>query len=209
MLDIHNIMKGLAERRPIFHSENDFQLALDQFVPETIAESEILLEFNPFASGNSRIDIWLPSERAAIELKYPTQKFNVTSKGRRFALKEHGAQDTLRYDFVRDINRLERVVAERHDADRGFAVLLTNDASYWNLPAPGWQSTQDAAFRLHAGAKLSGTCAWREGSGEGTTSGRESPVVLRGSYVPDWRNYSKLGDERHSRFRYLAVEVSK
>ena len=208
MLDIHGIMKGLAERRPIFHSENDFQLALDQFIPETIAGSEILLEFNPFARGNSRIDIWIPSEGIAIELKYPTQRLNITYKGRRFALKEHSAQDIQRYDFVRDIRRLERVVSERQEAIRGFAVLLTNDASYWNPPAPGWQSTQDAAFRLH-GMKLNGTCAWSEGAGEGSIKGREAPIVLKGTYNPDWRNYSKLGDERHSRFQYLAVEVGK
>lgn len=208
MLDIDDVMKGLAGRRPIFHSENDFQIAMEEFIHETNSGCETSLEFNPFAKGNSRIDIWIPSERTAIELKYPTQRLNTTHNGRRFALKEHSAQDTQRYDFVRDISRLERMIAERSDTDCGFAVLLTNDASYWNPPAPGWQSTQDAAFRLH-GIKLTGTRAWSPNAGTGSIKGREAPIVLNGSYNPDWRNYSKFEDGRHSRFCYLAVQVGK
>lgn len=205
-LDIHMLMKSLADRRPIFRSENEFQLTLEELIYETFPECETELEYQPFSNENMRIDLWLPSYGTAIELKHATQKLNVPYKGRRFALKEHSAQDTRCYDFVKDIRRLERLVDECPDVNRGLAVFLTNDASYWSPPAPNWRNAQDAAFRLH-GVTLSGTRGWREGSGEKTIKGREAPIVLNGSYKPDWRPYSKVGDEKYSRFQYLAVEI--
>ena len=52
----------------------------------------------------------------------------------------------------------------------GYAVLLTNDPSYWNVPAA--RDTVDAAFRIHEGRDISGELAWaargRSGNGEGS-----------------------------------------
>ena len=42
-------------------------------------DREVRLEFNPFPSEHKRmyVDIWLPSEEVAIELKFPTRKLDV------------------------------------------------------------------------------------------------------------------------------------
>lgn len=46
--DIHAVMGQLAHRRPIFHSEADFQFALAWRIKETLPDYEIRLEYEPF-----------------------------------------------------------------------------------------------------------------------------------------------------------------
>ncbi len=49
--------------------------------------------------------------------------------GESFTLLDHGAQLLGRYDFLKDVSRLQQVVAV-NPAVRGYAILLTNDSSY-------------------------------------------------------------------------------
>ena len=76
-LDIHAIMNGLAERRPIFHSEADFQFALAWRIHKTLPDCEVRLEFKPFPYERMYLDVWLPTECVAIELKYLTRKLTI------------------------------------------------------------------------------------------------------------------------------------
>ena len=206
-LNIHSILGKLAERRAIFHSEADFQFALAWQIHGEKPDCEVRLEFKPFPEERMYLDIWLPTEHVAIELKYATRKCNVEHYGEYFALKEHSAQDFLRYDYVKDISRLERVVADRKQPIRGYAILVTNDPSYWKSPVSNWQTTMDAQFRLHEGRSLSGELNWREGSNPRTIKSREDSIPLYNSYKLRWQDYSNLGNTRNSSFRYLAVAV--
>ncbi len=205
VLDIHTVMKRLAEKRPIFHSEADFQFALAWQIRELVSDSKIRLEFSPFPDESKRmdLDIWVPSERSAIEVKYPKDHLDVTVNGERFLLKQ-GADDIARYDFVRDIARMEKVVAEREDADHGIAVLLTNWRALWNPPAQNRKVPNDAEFRLHEGRVLIGELHW---TNKPQGAERKSPILLNGSYEMRWHDYRdrKLGKNSH--FRYLAVEI--
>ena len=45
-------------------------------------------------------------------------------------LRNDGVQDLGRYDFIKDIERIERIAAHVPQAE-GYALLLTNDSSYW------------------------------------------------------------------------------
>ena len=74
-------------------------------------------------------------------------------RSERFVLRDQGAQDIRRYDFLMDIQRLEDEVSEGR-ARQGFAILLTNDPSYWQPPRR--DETVDAAFRIHDGRN----CKW-------------------------------------------------
>ena len=144
-LDILSRMKGLAQDRPIFHSEADFQHALAWHIHEVMPDCRVRLEFKPQAKscpGKNKsclgmyLDIWLESMgvAVAVELKYRTQKLVLERTGESFALRNQAAQPLGRYDFIKDIRRLERVVADG-PAETGFAVLLTNDPSYWEEPS--------------------------------------------------------------------------
>lgn len=203
--DIHALMEGLAKKRPVFHSEADFQFALAWEI-RAKTRREIRLEFPPFPNESMRLDIWVPDIGTAIELKYLTRKLNAKEGNESFALRDQSAQDIRRYDFVKDIERLERVVAEAPSERRGIAVLVTNDPLYWTPPTG---NTIDTAFRLHQPRRIGGDMRWSERASRGTTKGRESPIVLTASYVCEWRNYGHpaAAGESYAQFRYLAVQV--
>ena len=201
-------MKSLAARRPVFHSEADFQFALAWRIHELEPDCEVRLEFKPFPQERVYLDIWLPTLETAIELKYATQTLDTECVGERFALKSQSAQDQRRYDFLKDVERLERIVSYGR-AKRGLAIMLTNDTLYWKPPQQNWQSMADAAFRIHDGLPKIGELRWSPSAGEGTTRSRTSPICLTGAYVAHWANYSRLDANSNSQFRYLAFEVGK
>ena len=205
MLDINNLMKDLARDRPIFHSEADFQHALAWCLHEAIPDGGVRLEFKPFPDQPMYIDIWLPGIGVAAELKYKTRKLKLWREGESFALRDQAAQDISRYDFVKDIRRLEQL-RRLPNARVGYAVLLTNDPSYWKRSLR--HDTVDAAFRLHEGRTITGEMAWSERASTGTTKKRETTIRLNGSYDLHWQNYADMGGGRNRQFRYLVVKVA-
>ena len=108
MLDIDDLMTDLARVRGMFHSEADFQHALAWQIHEASPQSQVRLEVDVARAAGRRmyLDIWLPEERIAIELKYLTRRLDLTHRGERFALRDH-AQDLGRYEFLKDVQRLE------------------------------------------------------------------------------------------------------
>ena len=206
MLDIDRLMAGLAEIRPIFHAEADFQHALAWEIHQAMPDCQIRLEFNASTDSAERryLDLWLPTVKVAIELKYCTRNLDAIFADERFALKNQSANDVRRYDFLKDIQRLEQSV-ESGPAETGVAILLTNDPLYWK-PA-GTSDTADAAFRIHEGREITGKLAWSEKAGSGTTKGRAQAITISGDYILRWRDYSQLPEPGKSRFRYLAVSV--
>lgn len=209
MLDIHRLMEGLAAKRPVFHSEADFQFALAWQIRE-VTGRDVRLEFPPFADERIHLDVWVPDAGLAIELKYPTSELNEDVGGELFALRNQAAGDLCRYDFLKDIMRLERVATGFQDAQGGVAVLLTNDQLHWKPPTLP-DNTIGKAFRVHEGRRLHGGMSWSPRAGSGSKKGRELPIVLRDSYVCEWRDYGHLMGRRarNPRFRYLALEMSR
>ena len=207
MLDVDSIMARLSEVRKIFHSEADFQHAFAWQIHEAIPDCQIRLEFNPVPHEGRRmyLDIWLLVEKVAIELKYSTRKLNISLPHEHFALRDHNASDFIGYDFLKDIQRLEREVAENR-AEEAFAILLTNDPSYWT---PSQRTdTVGAAFRIHEGKRITGEMSWSDHAGQGTLRGRKTPIRLNGSYDMHYQDYSRFTGERYGDLRYLVVSVA-
>ena len=199
--DIHALMEGLAKKRPVFHSEADFQFALAWEIREK--NLAVRLEYPRKPNEKRYLDVWLPKVRVAIELKYFKKKLDVEVGGERFALSNQGAQDINRYRFVCDIERVE-------GAGGGFAIALTNDPNYWTRAIK--ENPIDAAFRLHEGRTLptNEPLAWARHAATGM---KKPPVRLRHSYALAWRDYGPplagAADGRSRQFRYLALEVSR
>jgi len=107
------LIPRLGQKRPVFHSEADFQHALAWEAHQIDPELQIRLETHP--EPNVRLDLLLthPDLRAytVVEPKYLTALWSGLVKGEQFALKNQGAQDVRAYDIVKDIGRLERFVA--------------------------------------------------------------------------------------------------
>ena len=206
MLDIRGLLKDLAKSRKVFHSEADFQHALAWHIHQIMPESQIRLEFPmPVEHRKMYVDIWLPVEKIAIELKYVTRRLELENNKESFVLRNHGAQNQRRYDFLLDIHRLEQMRSMPELCEAGHAVLLTNDSLYWNDPRS--RDTVDSAFRVHEGREISGELAWAPRASPGTMRGRESPIRIEGSYCLRWQDYSDFTEEPLGKFRYLTVSV--
>jgi hypothetical protein len=207
MLDIHSLLGELAKERPIFHSEADFQHAFAWLLHRRRPELSIRLEI-PIRQHESALHVDLvvfsKNGTAAIELKYKTRALRVSAGDEQFHLADQSAQDLGRYDFIKDVCRLEALAAPPRQMS-GCAILLTNDSSYWN-PARDANSV-DAAFRIHCERTLCGSLSWGSRAAQGTIKSRESALVLQRSYKADWRDYSKVSDAARSTFRYLALRV--
>lgn len=205
--DIDRVLERLAEERPIFHSEADFQFALAWQINEMTPNAGVRLEW-PFSldGANRHLDIRLRTPGIAIELKYRTSRASVALDGEQFSLKNQAAQNHGRYDFIEDIGRIERMAAEHPTEDRrgptrGYAVLLTNDHLYWKK---GGNGTNDEEFRIHGDQTLTGTMTWAKETKP--TKQRKQPLTLSGSYELHWKRYSRLPTE-NGEFRYLAVDI--
>ncbi len=143
------------------------------------------------------------SGTTCVELKYWSRHIDIPVHGERFTLANQGAQDLSRYDFLKDLQRVERAVAEGL-ATRGYVIALSNDQGFWGSPRPG---TIDADFRLHEGRILSGPLRWGIAAGAGTMRGRETVIELSGKYELNWRPYSQVTQGSGGEFRYLLVDV--
>lgn len=203
---IEKALARLAASRAIFHSEADFQHALAWQLQLDHPAARIRLETRPVPARPLFLDLLadVDGQRIAVELKYLVRGVATTWKDEAFELRDQSAQDVRRYDVVKDISRLEEVVAVGV-ADAGVMVALSNDARYWSEGRPG---SVDAAFRLQEGRALTGTLAWAPHAGEGTTRSREKELRLSGTYPVRWRNYSDVGGTS-GRFRYLLLEVER
>jgi hypothetical protein len=206
MVDLRGVLSGLAGKRPVFHSEADFQVAFAWELQRSFPDSKIRLEYKPFPAERFYLDILfrLGQTAAAIELKYPTRRLSGVVHGESFELRDQAAQDVIRYDFVKDLVRLERIAREV-PGTVGYAILLTNDSSYWKESLR--PRSVDAAFRLDEARTLAGQLAWAAHAGAGTVIRREAALTLSGNYQLGWLDYSQVPSSRYGRFRYLLVEI--
>jgi hypothetical protein len=111
-------MTALAEHRPVFHSEADFQHALAWQLQKADPAARIRLELRP--RRGMCLDVLVSSDgvRAAIELKYLVRRFQGEVDGEQFDLPDQSAHDIGRYDVIKDVVRTESFVAEGIDGAR-------------------------------------------------------------------------------------------
>ena len=206
MLPIDKIMESLSKKRSIFHSEADFQHALAWELHEKwCKKASIRLEYKVGEEGERKyVDIWVKGDKYtyAIELKYKTKSCIIREKGEEYNLLNQSAQDIGRYDYLKDVQRLEQIRAKRGKVI-GYAIFLTNDRLYWDEPKRS--GTVDEMFRIHHGRKLQGMLKWGPRASKGTMKGRIPAIVIRNNCLLKWADYGKgnISEE----FKYLLVTV--
>ena len=212
MIEIPALMRELAIERLLFHSEADFQHALAWCIHDKYPGSGVRLEYKPpINTGEEKmqLEIWLARLGIAIELKYKTAKpkKEIVHNGESFDLRDQRAHDHGRYDFLKDIERLEGL-SGFPQAKAGFAILLTNDDLYWRGPIR--KGTFDAQFNLSGDPdlKINRVTAWDKDTSAGTMGKRRYPIVLKKSYEAEWRDYRCVTSERYGQFRYLMVRAA-
>jgi hypothetical protein len=201
-------MEALAQILALYHSEADFQHAFAWELHRASPECDIRLEA-PIrtSSGSTHLDLLVrsPAGEVAIELKYKTRALAIDLQGEQFNLVSHSAQDLGRYDFFKDLRRVEAFAASAPNRS-GYAIFLTNDSAYWK--SPGSLAYGYAAFTMHDGRAVSGSLGWGERASEGTRKGRQSDIELYGNYGLSWAEYSSVPADSYGNFRYLCVHAS-
>ncbi|GCE16774.1 hypothetical protein [Dictyobacter kobayashii] len=197
-------------KRPIFHSEADFQHALAWEIHQQYQGCAIRLEYKPLTTNNTYIDIWVTYQNLAfaIELKYKTTALNTNFQNEDFHLSNQNARDQGRYDFLKDIQRLEQVIKVYNAI--GYAIFLSNDSSYWNCSSNRSAHKSDLEFHIYQNRELTGTLKWGEKAGNGTKKERNAPIVLKSLYTLNWYDYSQLDrSQKNATFKTLLVKVEK
>ncbi len=209
MIDLALTLKALASRRPIFHSEADFQLALGMEIERRHPDAAVRLEYKPFPGERVHLDMWIYHDGRwmAVELKYKTRHVKVDWHGERFELVQQGAQDLSGYDIWKDVTRIERICASFENVD-GYVVVLSNDDSLWRRVS-NEDNTVGAAFRVFEGRQAAGTLYWASHAGVGTMKTREEPLALGNEYELHWSDYSRLGAGQGETLRLLVIPVER
>ena len=195
------MLSALAARRPVFHSERDFQVAFAWEVQKADPRMDVYLETRP-ASG---VHLDLAFERrdldcyTAIELKYFTALWSGRVEGQLYDLTDQRAYDYGRYGVVKDIARIETFIRPRPGSN-GAVVVLTNEERYWKL----WPNSNasDIAFHIGDGLVLEGKREWIRPPAQAKY--REA-LELSGRYEMNWSEFSTFGAE--FRVRQLVIEV--
>ena len=204
MIVIDDLMAKLAQRRPVFCSEADFQHELAYEIRKNDPSLNVRLEWPLAAPARGAIDvIVIGKTRFALELKYLSKGFSTILDGEPVTLKQHGAHDQRRYDVCKDVTRMEAYAeATGHGAG---VLVLTNDPSYWQDRAR--TDTVDAAFNLSHLRELTGSLAWHALAKPGTTKNRETALEIRGRYALTWQDYNRI-DAKAGLFRYLWIPIA-
>ena len=106
------MLAKLAKRRPVFHSEADFQHALAWELQLADPTSQIFLEKQVAVDGpRVHLDLLVrgTGHELAIELKYKTRAVKWTHADEVFSLRNQSAQDIGRHDFIKDWKSMSRL----------------------------------------------------------------------------------------------------
>ncbi|KKR47539.1 MAG: hypothetical protein UT90_C0006G0055 [Parcubacteria group bacterium GW2011_GWA1_40_21] len=201
-IDVEKLLSQLEEKRPVFHSEADLQHELAWLLHNEFPRSSVRLE-KPYTSESGKseyVDIFagIIGKKYFIELKYKTKELKPKKEinGEKFHLKNQGAQDCGRYDFWKDVSRIESKVAETNNSF-GYVIFLTNDHSYLREPR---KTSLTYNYRTTDGRKVT-KCSL--GSLKGYNKGRERNIKIKNSYEIKWKNYGN-----HD-FKFLLLEIKK
>lgn len=229
---ILEVIKTLAEKRPVFHSEADFVLALGLEIgklPNSNLRLEYPMEVNyKYPNGEKKQPAYLDmivkteNEIIGIELKYKTKKAIIELENEIFFLKEHGARDVGRYFFRQDIYRLEQLVRNKKITS-GLAIFLTNENKYVSETIN--KDSLDGEYRLGS-QEIPAIANWNtsinyfekhynkhEGMWVSKKTGKPSWIYgnefsknldLIKAYKYTWQLYSIVDSER---FEYLTIKV--
>lgn len=208
--DPRPVSRSLSGKRPVFHSEADFQFAFAWECRLVYGEQvDVRLETHPKPHVRLDLELREGDTGVAIELKYLTRRWGPSLvNGERFALAQHGAQILRRYDVVADIARVEEFITlPGREKWKGYQVTLTNESAFWNPTTT--RRTWDAEFRIGEGDTLAGMRSWPPDATPGTVKGREKAILLRRGYAIRWEEYSRLDDTAAGRVRALVIDITR
>jgi hypothetical protein len=197
-MDLPKILSDLAIRRPVFHSEADFQHELAWEIHSKYAGQGVQLRLEYPLAKVGTIDIWvlMDGRTYAIELKYKKERFHGDVGGEPFSFNTDKAHPLSRYDGFLDMVRVERACTL--GANCGYALFLTNDSLYWRREA----TKGSRSFSLHDGREITpGILSWPKTALK-FIKARPAPIQIQRKTRLEWHPYSQISS-LETEFRYL------
>ncbi len=203
--DIYLVLDELRKRKKIFRDENDFRQELDDVIREMYSNARVKIEYPAPFNPKKDIDIVviMDNDYYPIELKYKKRAFKGIVDNIEYNLSTDSAQNENCYHALKDIERIEKFKNNEPLFKKGYTVFLTNDLSYLNEPR---ENAEYKEFSIHENAVKTGTLNWNR---ETPKTGFEEPIILNGTYTMNWKEFSKINDEKAGTFMYLVNEIDK
>ncbi len=198
---IDNFLNSLS--RP-FHSEADLQHELAIFLRDKL-NAKIRLE-KPMGKdqhkGNIDLFIDYDAKKIGIELKYKTQILSRKTQEECFNLKQHSAHPLGRYDFYKDISRLENWINKK-EINHGFAIFLTNDGNYLK---------HHNEFNLGSAKIEKNNYDWLNYKKSSHGTNRKDGIIFGYNYSIQWQKCNNLNEELKNTkgnnvFQFLILEI--
>lgn len=199
--ELENSLNKLLKSGNTYSCEAQFQFDLAWELRYLLNEKErndvhIFLEY-PSAKKDSKgkrlyYDIVIEKNNSAcvIELKYKTKKLNVEFNGHTVELTNQAAQDLGRYDYLKDVSRIENFNSLNDETLKcGYTIFLTNDNAYWDK---GGENCIYKDFALNDGRVIPANkkLQWAEGTKKTTVGeNRLDAITLKGTYQVKWQPY--------------------
>lgn len=221
--DVKNMMSRLAQRRPVFHSEADFQ---HELALELVGQDYKVRLEKPFSYSlknttvGAELDILATNKdgrTTAIELKYVKTKILITHEKETFDLADSWGTNLSRFDCLADFQRVAGLVNAGH-ADCGVTIFLTNVSDAWGIDTIR-RNTMAKNFSIHDGRDLTAgqQLNWNP-LNPPSKSVRENrlhpyaPIVIPVDSQCSWTDYSNLKNSKppdRNLFRYLLLGVAR
>ena len=193
---INEIDEFLDNAERTFISEVDLQVHLAMFLKEKLNDKKelkynVLLEYPvdikfkevetnhyPWNNGVISIDIIVESpnkQYLPIEIKYKTKGKEIETKlfgedNNRMKLKDQGARSNAKYDFWKDVKRIELLEIKFENVVEGIALFVTNDKNYKMKPRN--TNVQYYNFRIDANKNISKEMYWNNNTTDETKKSR-------------------------------------
>ncbi len=223
--DLEKIMRTLSKRRPVFHSEADFQHELAFELREHLKDAKVRLEYPQKSikeEGKKRkyidIVVFFDDEVIGIEVKYALKGMNKNNNKKdtlisvdndkiknpeNFYVSGQGGQNKRGFAFIEDIHKLENfeIIGENHKFKNkgclyGYLIILTNDATYSKKARS--KKAKCAKYKFYEGAILKGDFKY----------GKKAIELEKEHVVDKWNEYNAK-DSNIQNFKYLIVEIEK
>jgi len=190
------ILDSFAEQGKLFSNERQFQLELAWTLKEM--GHEVYLEVLEDKDKKTYIDLIVKEteyEYVAIELKYTTMQsdrkrmdYHIGKKI--IAVYSQGAGDVRRYDYLKDVQRIENLREKINVfglanacVTRGYAIIMTND----NYSGKSGENTAYKQVALNQGRKIP---IEKELTLQIKGYEIKTPIYLKGNYCCQWHSYN-------------------
>lgn len=212
--ELHDTLKSLASKRPVFHSEADFQ---HELALELVSRAyQVRLEVPKDISVNketvkAEIDLLVSKDniKTAIELKYIKKACTIEHHDELFELKGTWSTNLSRFDCLSDTRRIEALIEAGH-AEAGYSIFLSNASDAWKKDN---SRTNNMAkfFSIHEGCIIPSNtaldwfpCEPSKGSVSVKRRFPYTPIILLKERLVCWHDYSRF-ESVNETFRYLVL----